>query len=126
MFNSFAAPWEWGAVNAELDTLLAERGRDATSLERTAFVFAELSGDRTAEDALVAHFQRNRGGTDDEVRRRVLVGSAQQMVDVLGSYAAAGIDMAILNLRPPFPLDGLERFAADVLPQVRDLAAAPR
>lgn len=116
MFNSFSAPWEWAAVNADLDERLAKVGRAPDELERTAFVFSELSGDSEAEDALVAHFQRNRGGTDDEVRQRVVVGSPDQMISVLRGYADAGIETAILNLRPPFPLAGLERFAADVLP----------
>jgi alkanesulfonate monooxygenase SsuD/methylene tetrahydromethanopterin reductase-like flavin-dependent oxidoreductase (luciferase family) len=116
IFNSFAAPWEWPDVNRELDGLLEAAGRSPTDLERTAFVFAELSGDRGREDELVSHFQRNRGGTDEEVRSRVLVGQPDAMSAVLHSYADAGIDMAILNLRPPFSVDGLERFAREVLP----------
>ncbi|MFT3852641.1 MAG: LLM class flavin-dependent oxidoreductase [Ilumatobacteraceae bacterium] len=118
MFNSFSAPWEWPAVNADLDAKLAAAGRAPGDLERTAFVFCELSGSRDAEDELVAHFQRTRGGTDEEVRRRVLVGSPDDMIAVLRSYADAGVSTVILNLRPPFDVAGLERFAATVLPAV--------
>lgn len=116
IFNSFAAPWEWPEVNADLDERLAAAGRRPEDLTRTAFVFCELSGDEAAEDALVAHFQKNRGGTDEEVRRRVVVGSPDQMVSVLNGYAEAGIEMAVMNLRPPYPLEGLKRFAREVLP----------
>jgi alkanesulfonate monooxygenase SsuD/methylene tetrahydromethanopterin reductase-like flavin-dependent oxidoreductase (luciferase family) len=87
-------------------------------MERTAFVFGELSGDPAKEDALVAHFQRTRGGTDEEVRGRVLTGDPDAMATVLRSYEAAGVGMAILNLQSPFDLTGLERFARDVLPAV--------
>jgi len=118
MFNSFAAPWEWGAVNEELDGLLDAAGRSPSALERTAFVFSELSGDAEREAELVAHFQRTRGGTDEEVRRRVVVGDPDRMIEVLRGYADAGIDMVILNLRPPYPLEGLQRFAREVLPAV--------
>ena len=119
-FNSFSAPWEWPAMNSELDRLLSVGGRDPRDLLRTAFVFVELSGDAQREDQLVATFQTTRGGTDDEVRRRVLVGSPEQMAATLRSYADAGIDMAILNLRPPHGpvLAGLVRFAAEVIPAV--------
>jgi alkanesulfonate monooxygenase SsuD/methylene tetrahydromethanopterin reductase-like flavin-dependent oxidoreductase (luciferase family) len=118
MFNSFSAPWEWADVNADLDARLAVAGRAPAALERTAFVFAELSGDQAREDELVGHFQRTRGGTEEEVRRRVVVGDPDAMVAVLRSYEAAGVGTAILNLRPPFDLAGLERFARDVLPAV--------
>lgn len=118
MFNSFSAPWEWPAVNADLDAKLADAGRAPGDLERTAFVFCELSGSRQAEDELVAHFQRTRGGTDEEVRRRVLVGSPDDMIAVLRSYADAGVSTVILNLRPPFDVAGLERLAETVLPAV--------
>lgn len=116
MFNSFSAPWEWEDVNADLDERLARAGRQPHELMRTAFVFSELSGDRAAEDALVAHFQSNRGGTDDEVRRRVIIGDPDQMISTLQGYADAGVEMAILNLRPPYPLEGLWRFATEVIP----------
>ena len=122
-YNGFWAPWEWADVNHRMDDLLASAGRTPGSLMRTAFVFGELSGDTTAEDALVAHFTRQRGGTDDEVRSRILVGDPDRMVDVLRSYAAAGVDGVILNLRSPISTVGLERFATEVLPAVADLAA---
>ncbi len=41
------------------------------------------------------------------------------MVDKVGGYVDAGADMVILALRAPFDRDGLERFAADVMPAVR-------
>lgn len=117
MFNSFLAPWEWADVNDELDGLLTARGRPAEAMERTAFVFSELSGDTTAEDALVAHFQRTRGGSDAEVRARVLLGSdPDSMIAVLRSFEAAGVTLAIVNLRPPLRVEDLERFAHSVLP----------
>jgi alkanesulfonate monooxygenase SsuD/methylene tetrahydromethanopterin reductase-like flavin-dependent oxidoreductase (luciferase family) len=117
MFNGFAAPWEWPRVNEELDELLAKEGRAPADLERTAFVFSELSGDPEREKQLVAHFQRTRGGTEEEVRKRVVLGDPDQAGAVLASYREAGISLVILNLRPPFPLQGLARFGRDVLPR---------
>jgi alkanesulfonate monooxygenase SsuD/methylene tetrahydromethanopterin reductase-like flavin-dependent oxidoreductase (luciferase family) len=118
MFNSFAAPWEWTAVNADLDAKLVDAARVPGDLERTAFVFAELSGSTAAADELVAHFRRTRGGTDDQTRERMAIGNPDRMIEVLRAYAAAGVSTAILNLRPPFVVADLERFAREVLPAV--------
>ncbi len=125
IYNGFWAPWEWAEVNRRLDGLLAARDRAPDALQRTAFVFGELSGDPVAEDALVAHFARQRGGTDEEIRSRILIGSPDHMVEVLRSFAAAGVDGVIVNLRSPVDLAGLERLGTEVLPAVADLPAGP-
>jgi alkanesulfonate monooxygenase SsuD/methylene tetrahydromethanopterin reductase-like flavin-dependent oxidoreductase (luciferase family) len=115
VFNGFAAPWDWAAVNVELDALLHRSGRRPDALERTAYVFGELSGDRRREEALVATFKQTRGGTDDEVRRRVLLSDPAQALGVLRSYEAAGVALAVVNLRSPFSTTGLERLATEVM-----------
>jgi alkanesulfonate monooxygenase SsuD/methylene tetrahydromethanopterin reductase-like flavin-dependent oxidoreductase (luciferase family) len=53
------------------------------------------------------------------VRPGVLTGSASEIVDKVGAYADAGASWVILAMRAPFDRDGLERFAADVLPALR-------
>lgn len=115
MFNSFAAPWEWAEVNADLDARLAKHGRDPKELMRTAFVFSDLSGDASKEEDLLRTFQKNRGGTDEEVRKRIVIGNPDNMIEVLKGYEKAGIEMAILNLRPPFSAEEVARFAREVL-----------
>ena len=65
--------------------------------------------------------------TDEELKRQfgpmanyvkpgVLSGSVQEMVDKVGAYVAAGAEWVILAMRAPFDRDGLERFAAEVMP----------
>jgi alkanesulfonate monooxygenase SsuD/methylene tetrahydromethanopterin reductase-like flavin-dependent oxidoreductase (luciferase family) len=119
MFNGFPPPWEWAAVNADLDARLIAEGRHPSDLERVAYVFAELSESREREDALVATLQRTRGGTDDEVRRRTVVGDPDAMIATLQAYADAGVQTAILNLAQPYATQNLERFARDVMPALR-------
>jgi hypothetical protein len=46
----------------------------------------------------------------------VLIGSTQEVVDRIGWYADAGCAQVNVALRPPFDVDGLDRFAAEVLP----------
>jgi alkanesulfonate monooxygenase SsuD/methylene tetrahydromethanopterin reductase-like flavin-dependent oxidoreductase (luciferase family) len=116
IFNSFAAPWEWAGLNADLDARLRSTDRSPDAMERSAFVFAELSGDEEADARLVAHFQRTRGGTEGEVRRRIVAGTPEQKAEVLRSFGDAGVGLVVLNLRPPFDARQLERFARDVVP----------
>ncbi len=111
LFNGFAAPWEWPAVNAELDAAVRGAGRPEGALRRVAYVFAELSGDRDREDALVDLFRRSRGGSDDEVRRRLLLGRPAHDAAVLRSFADAGVDLVVVNLRPPYSTVGLAPLA---------------
>jgi len=111
-YNGFWAPWEWPEVNDGLDEMLARHGRSPGDLKRTAFVFSELAGDPATADGLVRTFRRIRGGTEEEVRARIVAGSPEQMVAVLESYAAAGVDLAILNIRPD--QGAAERFLQEV------------
>jgi alkanesulfonate monooxygenase SsuD/methylene tetrahydromethanopterin reductase-like flavin-dependent oxidoreductase (luciferase family) len=64
------------------------------------------------EDDLVRQF----GGTAEFIGVNALKGSAQQVIDRIGEYRDAGADMVILALRAPFDVDGLDRFAAEILP----------
>ena len=66
------------------------------------------------DDALRTQF----GKLAEFVRPGVLTGSVAEMVDRVGAYADAGADWVILAIRAPFDRDGLEQFAADVLPQL--------
>jgi alkanesulfonate monooxygenase SsuD/methylene tetrahydromethanopterin reductase-like flavin-dependent oxidoreductase (luciferase family) len=116
IFNSFPPPWEWPAVNDDLDQQARAVGRDPADIVRSAFVFSELSGDADRERDLIAHFQRTRGGTEEEVRGRVLLGSPDDMIQVIKAYEQAGISLIAVNVRPPYSSRGIERFARNVLP----------
>ena len=115
-YNGFWAPWEWPEVNDGLNERLARHGRSPGDLKRTAFVFSELANDPATTKGLVETFQRIRGGTEDQVRARIVAGSPDQMVSVLESYAAAGIDLAILNIRPDQGAAEVAQFGQQVLP----------
>jgi alkanesulfonate monooxygenase SsuD/methylene tetrahydromethanopterin reductase-like flavin-dependent oxidoreductase (luciferase family) len=54
----------------------------------------------------------------DYVKPGVLSGTVQEMVDRVGGYVEAGASYVILAMRAPFDRDGLERFAAEVMPAV--------
>ena len=115
-YNGFWAPWEWPEVNDGLDESLARNGRRPDDLKRTVFVFSQLVDDPATTDGLVKTFGAIRGGTEEEVRARIVAGSPEQMVAVLESYAAVGADMAILNIRPDQGAAEVAWFGEHVLP----------
>ena len=50
------------------------------------------------------------------MRPGVLTGSAAAITDRIGDYVDAGAEWVILAMRSPFDVEGLDRFAEDVLP----------
>lgn len=63
-----------------------------------------------------------------ELEQNLIICQAEEMLDRLGEYAIAGIDEVILssNLGQPQGdhLEGMERFASDVLPHLQQVSAA--
>ena len=119
-YNGFWAPWEWRQVNDGLDDLLRRYGRSPEDLKRTLLIFSELSGEQAAEDAIVKNIQAYRGGTIEETRSRMLVGSYDHMIGVLRSYAEAGVEQVIIMIRPSQTLEEFSRFAEAVMPAVAE------
>lgn len=66
------------------------------------------------DDALVAQF----GKLAEGVRPGVLMGSAAEMVDRIGEYAAAGVDQINIAMRAPWDLSLLD-LATEAVEQVR-------
>jgi alkanesulfonate monooxygenase SsuD/methylene tetrahydromethanopterin reductase-like flavin-dependent oxidoreductase (luciferase family) len=105
----FVAPDAWAHKAKVLDDHCERLGRDPASITKSANV-----GMAFTEDELRAQF----GPMADYVRPGVLTGSVQEMVDKVGAYVSAGASWIILAMRAPFDRDGLERFAAEVMPAV--------
>lgn len=114
---------EWNAVflpvnefqerSTRLDGLLAEQGRDASSVRRTLMTRGLIARDEAAlnakdSDERIAN-HRARGG---------IIGTPNEIVDQLGRYAEAGIQGVQLQWLDLDDLSGLELFASDVLPQL--------
>jgi alkanesulfonate monooxygenase SsuD/methylene tetrahydromethanopterin reductase-like flavin-dependent oxidoreductase (luciferase family) len=116
IFNTFAAPWEWDAVNADIDHAARQAGRDPGAICRSAYVFADFSGDPARSARLLTAFLRTRGGTEEQARRRIMMGDPEHLIAVVKGYESAGVGLMILNLTPPWDLEGLDRFAHDVMP----------
>jgi len=85
----------------------ADVGRDPATIEKSVNLTVAWSDEELRERF---------GGMADWIRPSALTGSSQEMVDRIGEYADAGAEWVMVALRAPFDVDGLDRFAAEVLP----------
>lgn len=84
--------------------------RDPATITHSVNVgLAARPGDLEAQFGEIARF----------VSPGVLQGGTSEIVDRVGQYGDAGAELVILALRAPFDVDGLDRFATEVLPQLR-------
>jgi alkanesulfonate monooxygenase SsuD/methylene tetrahydromethanopterin reductase-like flavin-dependent oxidoreductase (luciferase family) len=56
------------------------------------------------------------GPTAEAMRPAALTGSTAHVTDAVGRLVEHGCQLLVIAVRPPFDLDGLERFAAEVAP----------
>jgi F420-dependent oxidoreductase-like protein len=105
----FIPPDQWAHKAKVLDEHCERVGRDPKEIAKTVNV-----GMAFTEDELRQQF----GAMADYIRPSVFTGSVQQMVDHAAAFCSAGASTLILAMRAPFDRDGLERFAAEVMPAI--------
>jgi F420-dependent oxidoreductase-like protein len=105
----FIAPETWAHKARVLDEHCERLGRDPASITKTVNV-----GMAFTDAELVNQF----GPMSEYVRPGVFTGSVQEMVDKAAAYAGAGARYLIVAMRAPFDRDGIERFAAEVIPAI--------
>jgi alkanesulfonate monooxygenase SsuD/methylene tetrahydromethanopterin reductase-like flavin-dependent oxidoreductase (luciferase family) len=125
VLNTFTDASGWPALNAELDALLDTHGREPQDLVRSAYVFADISGDGDREHLLTALVAERNGISVADAQARVVVADAERAQVVLSRLFAAGVDEVVLGLSAPYDPCALERFAADVMPLLVEPAIDP-
>jgi F420-dependent oxidoreductase-like protein len=106
----FIPPEVWAHKAGVLDAHCERLGRDPAEITKSVNVGMAFTDEE---------LDRQFGPMAKAVKPGVLSGSVQEMVDKVGAYVDAGASYVILALRAPFDRDGLERFAAEVIPAVR-------
>jgi F420-dependent oxidoreductase-like protein len=103
----FVPPDEFARKEGVLADHCERVGRDPAEITKAVNVgLAWREGDLTEQF----------GGLANYVRPGILTGSVQEVIDRVGAYRDAGAEWLNLALRAPFDRDGLDRFAAEVLP----------
>jgi F420-dependent oxidoreductase-like protein len=105
----FIPPDVWAHKAHVLDTHCDKVGRDPASITRSVNVGMAFTDEE---------LRRQFGPMSEYVKPGVLSGSVQEMVDKVGGYVDAGAAQVNLAMRAPFDREGLERFAAEVMPAV--------
>jgi F420-dependent oxidoreductase-like protein len=103
----FIPPEEWARKSGVLDAHCDKVGRDPATITKSVNVGMAFTDEE---------LKRQFGPMSDYVKPGVLSGSVQEMVDKVGGYVEAGAAQVNLAMRAPFDRDGLERFAAEVMP----------
>ncbi|MCH9675831.1 MAG: TIGR03560 family F420-dependent LLM class oxidoreductase [Gammaproteobacteria bacterium] len=118
----------WGGPNvlahkgAILDQHCAAVGRDPSELHRSANMALQITDKSSEVEALGQMIAKRMGRHADDARDTCLAGSVQQVVDILGKLRESGVDTLFVPtmFRPIDELrDDLDRFMADVAPQLR-------
>jgi alkanesulfonate monooxygenase SsuD/methylene tetrahydromethanopterin reductase-like flavin-dependent oxidoreductase (luciferase family) len=104
---AFVSPETYAHKSAVLDEHCERQGRDPGTIERSVNLALAWR-----EEDLVTQF----GGAAEYIGASALKGSTQQVVDRIGEYRDGGASLAIVAMRAPFDVEGLDRFAAEVLP----------
>ena len=114
---------EWNAVGLKpedyrercqiLDELLEKEGREPAAVKRTLMTRGVAAADQAGLDAKTSEDDRNR-----IVERGAVVGTPDQIVDILGRHAEAGVQGVMLQWLDMDDISGLEVIASQVLPQL--------
>ncbi|MDH3499658.1 MAG: TIGR03560 family F420-dependent LLM class oxidoreductase [Acidimicrobiia bacterium] len=107
----------------ELSEILAghceDVGRDYKEIGRTAHLMSVVGRNEAEVNERLEVAAERRGGTPEEFREEHLVGTVDQVTEVLGQYAEAGCVEMILYFYDMGAHDSLELVAGEVIPQLR-------
>ncbi len=93
-----------------------EAGRDYSSIRRTIQVLLFLNEDPAFQQRVVQGLVSLRGGSEEDARRSVLMGSVDEVKAGVQRFVDAGAQEIIVAQFPRFHRDSLLRFSREVIP----------
>ena len=96
-----------------------EVGRDFSEMRRTTQVPLFLNDDPAFQQRVVQGMMAFRGGSEEEARRSVLMGSVEDVKNGVQAFVDAGVQEIIVAQFPRFHRESLLRFSAEVIPAFR-------
>jgi len=95
----------------------AER-RDCSAIEKGVLVPAAITADLSTVAPLIQGYAMYQGLSEEEARRWMLLGTADDVCRQIDAFVAAGVSHFVVTLSP-YNFDVFERFASEVLPRYR-------
>jgi F420-dependent oxidoreductase-like protein len=96
-----------------------EVGRDYSSIRRTIQTPLFLNEDPAFQQRVVQGFVAYSGGSEEDARRSVLMGSLDEVKAGVQAFVDAGVQEIIVAQFPRFHRDSLLRFSREVIPAFR-------
>ncbi len=94
-------------------------GRDFSEIRRTTQVMLFLNEDPAFQQRVVQGTMAFRGGTEEEARRSVLMGSVDDVKNGVQAFVDAGVEEIMLAQFPRSHRNSLLRFSQEVIPAFR-------
>ena len=107
-----------GARSRSCAATATRRGATATRIEKQVLVPAAITDDLATVAPLIQGYAMYQGISEDEARRWMLLGTADDVCRQIDAFLAAGVTHFVLTLSP-YNFDVFERFAAEVMPRYR-------
>ena len=119
-WNTFLQPREdytqlLGALEKHCETA----GRDPSTIRKSLAAPLVIDTGPAKLEAKLGAVAKARAGTPEEVRKRALVGTPDEIAAQVASLGELGVDHVILSLRAPYDHEELALFAREVIPAVR-------
>ena len=114
----FIPPAELARLNARLDELLAQHGRQPGEVRRSLMTGCVFGRDDGEVQRKVEARTRGQRSADELRQRGLVVGTAGQVVEQCARLAEAGAQRLMLQWLDLDDVDGLEALAKEVLPQL--------
>ncbi|TMG05521.1 MAG: LLM class flavin-dependent oxidoreductase [Chloroflexi bacterium] len=96
-----------------------DAGRDPSEIRRTMQVMLFLNEDPAFQERVVQGVKAFRGGTEDEARRSVLMGSVEDVRAGVQAFVDVGVEEIYLQQFPRTHRESLLRFSREVIPAFR-------
>ena len=120
-WNGFFGPVE--AIKHKLDVLRGHCdavGRDFHAIQKSLALAVVVRNDGAQIEEMVAALAKARNMTPEQARAMIVAGTPEEVVERLVPYAEMGINLFIMQGRPPFDYESLRLFAEQVKPRLRE------
>lgn len=119
-WNTFMSPREeYQLLLGALERHCERAGRDPGTIRKSIAASLVIDTNAAKLEEKLARIARQRSTTPEEMRKRTLAGTPDEVASQVLGLAEQGVDHLILSLRAPYPLDDLSLFGREVIPAVR-------